>query len=74
MISFNRIPTHIGSAAWSRRTRKNAREGEEEQTTDFEELFKAVSENLETDNLQNHLPSGKNQRQPGKRPKLDLSV
>ena len=74
MISFNRIPTHIDSAAWSRRSRKNAREGEEEQTADFEELFKAVSENLETDNLQNRLPSMKNQRQPGKRPKLDLSV
>ena len=74
MISFNRVPTHIDSAAWSRRTRKNAREGEEEQTVDFEELFKAVSENLETVNLQSRLPSGKNQRQPGKRPKLDLSV
>ena len=74
MISFNRIPTHIDSAAWSRRSRENAREGEEEQTADFEELFKAVSENLETDNLQNRLPSMKNQRQPGKRPKLDLSV
>ena len=74
MISFNRIPTHIDSAAWSRRSRKNAREGEEEQTADFEELFKAVSENLETDNLQNRLPSMKNQRQPDKRPKLDLSV
>ncbi len=74
MISFNRIPTQIDSAAWSRRTKKNAREGEEEQTANFEELFQAISENLETDNLQNRLPFGKNQRQPGKRPKLDLSV
>ena len=74
MITFNKIPTHIDSAAWSRRTRKNDRKGEEEQTSDFEELFKTVSENLETDNLQNRLPSMKNQCQPDKRPKLDLSV
>ena len=60
MISFNRIPTHVDPAALSRRSRKNTREGEEELTVDFEDLFKAVSENLETDNLQNHIPSKKN--------------
>ena len=74
MISFNRIPTHIDSAAWSRRSRKNAREGEEEQTADFEELFKAVSENLETDHLKKRLPTGKNQQKAGKKSKLDLSI